>query len=698
MAGTGSAGWPCRLASRRGEGQHPIAVNRFVAASGPPTYHGRYGRLTAHQAAAPPVGVQGVYKRLTIMLQAIRGQVGSWIVKILFVFLILSFAVWGVGDILRTGGPSDVAAEVGGVEVPLVEVDRAFTRQVEQLRRVLGPEFDAAAAARLGVLDQTVEQIVAGTLFDLSAADLGIDPPTEMIADVIRNERAFSDPATGRFSRDVFLAVLAANGLSEAEFVQSVRREFGRETVAGALTAGVEAPAALTERLAEHRRETRIADTVTIAADAVTGIPAPGDEALAAFHQSHPDRFTAPEYRVLTVVALTADDLAGEVAVDEQALLDEYHARDGRYRRDEPLRRFDQVVLPRDRQDMAHRVADAARGGLSLQEAVAAAGADAGVIPLDWTTEEEMLPALAEPAFALAPGGVSDPIESPFGWHVLAVTEVAGDGVLPFEAVRDEIEAAVRRERALDSLFEYSNRLDDALAGGASLEDAAASLGLPVIATPPVSRDGEVRGAAALPDLPATDQVIDAAWTIEEGDVSRLIETRDRDAYFVVRVDRVLPPALRPLAEVRDEVAAAWEQQQRAEAAAALAETAARRLREGAGPEAIAAETDAAEAGRTPALLRDGSNAGDLPPRLVTNLFDIVPGEVTVAETPAGAVVARLVEVVPADPDADALAAIRTDAVEGLRSDIVAQFANALRQRYEVEVNEAALQRLRGIE
>ena len=35
------------------------------------------------------------------MLQALRSTVGSWIVKILFVLLILSFGVWGIGDIFR---------------------------------------------------------------------------------------------------------------------------------------------------------------------------------------------------------------------------------------------------------------------------------------------------------------------------------------------------------------------------------------------------------------------------------------------------------------------------------------------------------------------------------------------------------------------------------------------------------------------
>ena len=632
------------------------------------------------------------------MLQDIRGKAGSWIVKILFAFLILSFAVWGIGDILRTGGPTDVAAEVGGMEIPLERVDRVFNRQVEQLRQVLGPDFDAAAAARLGLVDQAVEQVVSQALFDLAAADLGLDPAPEMVAETIRAQPVFQDPATGRFDRETFLAVLAANGLTEQAFVSSLQREFARDALIGALTAGVEPPAALTEHLAEHRRERRIAETVTIDAGAIDDIPEPTEVALAEFHQAHPDRFTAPEYRELTVVALTADDLAAEVAVDEQALRDEYEARADRYRHDQPLRRFDQVVLPRDAEQTARQVAEAVRGGLSLDEALAEVGADAQVIPLDWTTRADMLPALAEPAFAVEPGEVTDPVQSPFGWHVLVVTDTIEEGVLPFEAVRDEVEAEVRRERALDSLFEYANQLDDALAAGGSLEEAAESLGLPVIETPPVARTGETRGDAPMPDMPAPEQVLETAWETGQGEVSRLIETEDRDAYFVVRVDQVVAPALRPLDEVRDQVVVAWEQAQRDAAASALADDVAERLRGGAEPEAVAADIPVAEAGRTEPLLRDGSNADDLPAAFVEQLFEIAPGEVTLGDTPEGAVVARLVEIVPADPDEDVLTAIGADAAEGLRGDLVAQFAGALRDRYEIELNEPALNLLRGLE
>ena len=79
------------------------------------------------------------------MLQALRSTVGSWVVKILFALLILSFAVWGIGDIFR-GRTDTTVAEVGDVKISTQELDNAFRQELNRLRQMLG-----AARVILGV-------------------------------------------------------------------------------------------------------------------------------------------------------------------------------------------------------------------------------------------------------------------------------------------------------------------------------------------------------------------------------------------------------------------------------------------------------------------------------------------------------------------------------------------------------------------
>ena len=632
------------------------------------------------------------------MLQAIRSKIGSWIVKILFAFLILSFAVWGIGDIFRGAGPDTVVAEVGEIEITVRDVDRAFDNQLRQLRRTLGPELDAQTAISLGVLDQTLDNLVDTALVAQAAFDVGIVASDALLAELVRQQDEFRDPATGRFSRALFELALSQNRLTEAGYLQTLRGEITRRLVTGAVVAAGQVPEVLADQLLRFQSEGRRADVVRVDAAALANrIADPTASDLAAFHEANASRYTAPEYRELSVIQFTADDLAGEIQLSEEDVLDEYYARADLYQRGQPVRRFDQLLLAGDQQGLAAAVVARVRDGLPLADAATAANAEtASIIPLDWTTRDEMLPALADVAFALPEGGVSDPIQSPFGWHVLTVTDVADDGVLPLDAVRDEVEAAARLDRALDSLFEVANAFDDALAGGSSLEEAGASLGLDVIRLPALSSSGDGRDDAELPSLTALSSVLDTAFGLEQGVLSSLEETEQRDGYYVVRVDRMIEPALRPLATVRDEVEADWRIDRQFQAAQDIAEAAAIRLEAGDGIAAVAADIAEADATETVALRRDGSNRGPWPQALVDRLYAMEPSAVAVVPGNDVVLAARLSGIVPADPDAAAIAEARRVVAAGLAEDLLTQFVIGLRGAYAVDIDRSALDVLRG--
>ena len=54
------------------------------------------------------------------MLQAIRGQASSWIVKVLFGLLIITFGFWGVDSWLKSAATPTTVAEVGPVRATVI--------------------------------------------------------------------------------------------------------------------------------------------------------------------------------------------------------------------------------------------------------------------------------------------------------------------------------------------------------------------------------------------------------------------------------------------------------------------------------------------------------------------------------------------------------------------------------------------------
>ncbi len=615
------------------------------------------------------------------MLQFIRNFAGSWVVKILFVLLILSFGIWGIGDVFRSSTPTSVA-EVGSVEIGREALDQEFRRQIERLRPMLGGNLTAEQAKQFGLLEQSLQSLIQRALFDLAAKDAGIAVGPEVVKLRIADEPAFRNQQ-GQFDANMFRTVLRNNQLTEDGYIALIRRETARELVAGAVNAGVAAPKTLTQALYRFRGEKRVAEVVTLTNASVGDVGSPDEAAITRAYEDHQVRFTAPEYRALTVAQLSPDALAADVKIDDAQLRAAYDERAAEFGTPEKRNILMTVV---DDEAKAKAIADAAK-----TKGLADAAKEAGVEPLtlDGVARAE-LPELGDAAFALEQGKASEPIKSGLGWHVLAVTGVQAGSTKSFDEVRGPLAADIRKEKALDAVFSIANRVEDQLASGAPLEEVAKAQGLVLSKVAAVDSSGKAPdGKDAAPTLPALKALLPNVFQLKAGASTNLSEGQG-SVFTAVRVDSVIPAALRPLAEVRDQVVAGWQNDQRAALAAKKAEEIATKLTKGleAAAQDVASQSGASFAMTVP-FARDAKSVNGLPGDLVAKLFAAKPGEVVSGTSADSQIVARLREVIPADPAAPdaSFGPLETSVNQGVESDLMAQFGNALRVRYPVQIH-----------
>lgn len=624
------------------------------------------------------------------MLRSFRTAAHSWVAKLLFILLIASFGVWGVGDMVRRIGPGDELAKVGEVDITRQAVDEEFRRLVERIRPMMGGNFTNEQAAQLGFAEQATQTLVQRTLLRLAAADAGLLVGDEQIRRRIAAEKAFQN-AAGQFDPGQFQAVLRQNNLSEPGFVAMLRDDLARQALGEAVTGGAAPSQTLLDALFAHRGERRAAETITLPHAAMTGIPAADAAALQTYHAEHAVTFTAPEYRGLTVAQLLLDDLAKEVKLTEADIAAAYEEHRADY--ETPERRTLRMTVLDDEAKAKALAAAAQTAGLSA--AAKTAGVD--VVDLGEAVAAD-LPGFGEAVFAQPGKGVSAaPVRSALGWHVMETVAVTPGSVRPLAAVRDEVAHGLARERAADGVFQSSNRLDDQLAGGAPLEEVSRGLGLKLTKIAVVDATGRgPDGKPALAGLTDGARIVETAFTLAPNAVSRLVESRSGD-FFVVRVDGVTPPALRPFDAVKDEVAAAWKAEQQAVKAAEKARGLAEQL-QAAGSDGAAALAKAAgaEYALVPAFARDQANGATLPPDVVQKLFTLTPGQVAAGQTGAAQVLARLTQILPADPAAQAAEkdALKTSLTQALEGDVMAQFISALQQRWPVVMHHDRINRL----
>jgi peptidyl-prolyl cis-trans isomerase D len=172
------------------------------------------------------------------MLNSMRKYATGWVVKVLFGVLILSFAVWGIGDVLRAPQTGVALAEVAGSEVDQREVMREFDRRYQELQERAGGGLTRQQAVAFGLLNQALDQTIARRLVDAHARELGLTVSEAELAAAIRDNPALTGP-TG-FDRSRFDTFLRSVGMTERDYVEALRQD----TVRGRLVEGVTGAAA----------------------------------------------------------------------------------------------------------------------------------------------------------------------------------------------------------------------------------------------------------------------------------------------------------------------------------------------------------------------------------------------------------------------------------------------------------------------
>jgi peptidyl-prolyl cis-trans isomerase D len=616
------------------------------------------------------------------MLQSLRQHASSWIVKILFAFLILSFGLWGVHDIF-TGERDPAVAKVSGTKITLSQLSNALRQEMARFQPLFGGTLDVEQAKQLGLVDQALDKLVDGAVFANAVADYGLLVNDEMIRLHIQNERAFYN-TRGEFDRNQFRQVLAQAGYTEASYLALLRRDLASQQLISAVSATAPVPSDLLTSLNKFRGEGRVADTITVPASESSTPPVPDEAAIEEYYKASIERFMAPEMRTISYVSIDPAALAADVApVSDEQLKAEYDNRVGEYTVHEK-RDVDQAVLQSE--DEAKKVGDLLGQGKNLEQAVKEANSSAGVVKLGEVEKTDLIPEIAEPTFALKAGEHSAPIRSPLGWHVLQVNAVQEGHVAPFADVRDQLRKDLAERAAAEEAHTLAIKFEDALAGGATLDEAANQAGLKAITLPPIDVNGLTAEGKQATTLLNDPRIMRTAFTIPQGQESQLIEL-PRNSFAMVHVDQITPPAAKPLADVKNEVIASWQAQERMDAAQKRAEAIAARINKGESPAAVA-ESEKLPLKTTPAFGRESHDSETgLPESVKSQLFDLKVGNAVAGESPDGYVVAILKEVKPAPEMSESARAELSQQLSGaIAGDLLDQLAVALRARYNIEI------------
>lgn len=631
------------------------------------------------------------------MLRGIRTASANWLGKIVLIavmgLLIVSFAIWGIGDIFRGFGRSQVA-KIGGAEISIEQFRQAYNDRIQQLGRRMGRPITPEQARAAGLDRQILAQLVAEIALDERARQLGLGLSDAEIARQIMSDATFRG-SSGQFDRLRFDQLIRGAGYTEARYTNEQRRLALRRQLAETITGDIPAPKPEIEALNRFENEQRAIDYIVLGREQAGELPAPTPEALQTFYEERKASFRAPEYRKVTYLTLSPAALAQWIDVPLDDLKRAYEQRRARYVTPEK-RELQQIVFPTEEE--AKAAAQALAGGLTFAQLAAQRDLSEKDISLGTVTKASMVDrAVAEAAFSLKEGETSEPIKGQFGTILVHVSKVEPEKVRPFEEAAPEIKREIALERARNEMMTKHDKIEDERAAGLKLSEIAPKVGLEARTIEAVDRSGRTPSAERVTDLPRGVELLPSAFTTQVGVENDPLEIPG-GGYVWYEVESIQPSRERTFEEVKSLVEERWREAQIAEALKNKAAQAVDKLKGGASIAELAASMGVKA--QTATGLKRNRPRDTLSASVIAEVFRTEKGAAGAAEGDSATerVVFRVTDV--AVPDFDPASAEGRQLSEELRrslaDDILGQYIAHLQSELGTSVNEEALRQVVG--
>jgi len=466
--------------------------------------------------------------------------------------LIVSFGFWGIADIFKGFGQSTLA-KVGHTEISVNEFRQIYTDRLQQIGRQFGRPLTADQARAFGFDRQVLQQTIMEAALDENARRLGLGQSDNEIRRAI-----FADPlfrgVGGGFDPQRFQAVIRQMGYAEPRYLADRRKLALRHQIADTMSAGLEPSKTLIEALSRFQSEQRAIDYVRLGAAQAGAIDPPSPETLAGYFDEHKAQFRAPEYRKIAFVLITPEDIGKWSEVPDQDAKKLFEERRDRYGTPEK-RQVSQMVFPNVEE------AQAARGriasGLSFDDLAKERNLNSADVDLGLVTKSGILdPAIAEAAFSLPSGEVSQPVQGKFGVALVKVGAIQ-PGIEPsYDNVAQDLKRDIAIERARAQVATLRDKMEDERGGGASVIEAAQKLGLTPVTIEAVDRSGMTANGQPAKSIPPGLNVVSQAFSSDVGVDNDPIQYKG--GYVWYDVLGVTPPRDRGLDEVKSQVEARW--------------------------------------------------------------------------------------------------------------------------------------------
>lgn len=608
------------------------------------------------------------------------------IILILVTLLILSFGIWGIGDVIQ-GQAVDRIAKVGKTTVKRSEFEAILSSQIRRLSSSYDMQNESL---RLMAEQRTLNNLINERLYKLESQDMGVIISDQQMKESIKNNTLYHKD--GVFRKDIFKNYVRTTGLSEYDYIEGIMKpEISEGLLNEVLYDDAMLPKKMIDMIMTHEGEIRIAKLLTIPKLFKKDVATPTDEELNKYYEENKFAFVAPEYRKFSMVEITFDTISDELDLSDVSLREEYNERISEFVTDE--KRTVQMMTFNDKKDADAALKKVLDGGDFMKVAIESGVSEAsvnslGTIVFTDIEKNQFYPEkMADTIFNMKEEAISEAQKSSRGWHFYKLLKIIPGDPKPYEKVKFLIRLEKKNNVGGELLFNLSSKVEDELAGGASLEEVAKAFNLKIKTIDNIAQDGSDKEGKMVKDIPRYKNFLGQVFEANKGDLSDIISKNDGFSYSLFRVEDIIESKERDLSEVKTKVLIALKSEKSASISGEFSKKISDEVKAGKKIEDKAKEVGL-KVEKSKDLYRESPERSDIPEALRVQLFDMKVGEVTqpFQDVYGNYIVAVLDEIKVADKEdtKTGLVTITEEITEDYQDDMKMQYIEEIQKKHPV--------------
>ena len=424
------------------------------------------------------------------MLEVIRAHSKGWMAKLILTLITVPFALFGIDAYLKDAGAGASVAKVDGATISVQEYRNAMQSLRDRLQKE-NPK-DVGALDSPEVKQSVLDRLINTRLLNAEVVHSNFKVTNEQLAQFITSLPEFQQG--GKFSQEIYDKLLSQNQMTPSQFENKMRGELllqqVRDGIPGlAFTSSAVENAVL--NVEHQQREVSVAEIKT--ADFISQVKVDQSE-VQAYYDKHKDKFKVPEQVKLEFVMMSANTLIPKMQTTEDEAKKFYNENAAKFQGNEQ-RHASHILIgvsaaasPEAKAEAKKKaeqvLAEVKKSPAKFAELAKKYSQDPGSAEkggdLGTFARGSMVKPFEEAVFSMKPGDISGLVQSDFGYHIIKLTEIVGQGQ-GFDALKPQIRAELMYQKALAKFSEQAETFSAMVyEQSTSLQPAADAYGVPV--------------------------------------------------------------------------------------------------------------------------------------------------------------------------------------------------------------------------